>query len=136
MGAGKLRNREAITLASHRAREIGVVGLGYGGLPLAVAFAEAGLRVVGIEKDPQRLAALDTHDSYVEDVPAERLQPLVVSGKLQFTEDYTTLQEAEAVVVCLPTPLNEHREPNLSMQISGARDVAHNLRAGALERLS
>ena len=71
---------------SNRAREIGVVGLGYVGLPLAVAFAEAGLRVVGIEKD-RKLAALDTYDSYVEDVPAERLQPLVASGKLRLTDD-------------------------------------------------
>ncbi len=119
----------------YRAQEIGVVGLGYVGLPLAVAFAEAGLRVVGIEKDPQKLAALDTYDSYVEDVPAERLQPLVVSGKLRFTEDPTALEEAGAVLICLPTPLNEHREPDLSMLISGAEDVAHNLRAGALVAL-
>jgi UDP-N-acetyl-D-glucosamine dehydrogenase len=109
-----------------------VVGLGYVGLPLAVAFAEAGFRVVGIEKDPQKLAALDTYDSYVEDVPAESLQLIVASGRLRFTEDPTALKEAEAVVICLPTPLNEHREPDLSILMSGARDVAHNLRAGAL----
>ena len=112
-----------------------MVGIGYVGLPLAVAFAEAGLRVVGIEKDPERLAALDTYDSYVEDVPSERLQLLVASGKLRFTEDYRALKEAEAVVICLPTPLDEHREPNLSMLISGARDVARNLRSGALVAL-
>ena len=119
----------------HHPGQISVVGLGYVGLPLAVAFAEAGLRVVGVEKDPQKLAALDTYDSYVEDVPPERLRPLVDSGKLQFTEDYTALKEVEAVVICLPTPLNEHREPDLSMLISGARDVARNLRAGALVAL-
>ena len=112
-----------------------MVGIGYVGLPLAVAFAEAGLRVVGIEKDPEKLAALDTYDSYVEDVPSERLQLLVASGKLRFTEDYRALKEAEAVVICLPTPLDEHREPNLSMLISGARDVARNLRSGALVAL-
>jgi UDP-N-acetyl-D-glucosamine dehydrogenase len=116
----------------YRAQEIGVVGLGYVGLPLAVAFAEAGLRVVGIEKDPQKLAALDTYDSYVEDVPSERLQLLVASGKLRFTEDYRALKEVEAVIICLPTPLDEHREPDLSILISGVRDVARNLRAGAL----
>ena len=119
----------------NRAREIGVVGLGYVGLPLAVAFAEAGLRVVGIEKDTGKLAALDTYDSYVEDVPAERLQPLVASGKLRLTDDFTALNEVEAVIICLPTPLNEHREPDLSMLTSGARDVARNLRTGALVAL-
>ena len=115
--------------------QISVVGLGYVGLPLAVAFAEAGLHVVGVEKDPQKLAALNTYDSYVEDVPSERLRPLVESGKLQFTEAYTALKEVEAVVICLPTPLTEHREPDLSMLVSGVRDVARNLRAGALVAL-
>jgi len=119
----------------HHPEQISVVGLGYVGLPLAVAFAEAGLRVVGVEKDPQKLAALDTYDSYVEDVPPERLRSLVDSGKLQFTEDYAALKEVDAVVICLPTPLNEHREPDLSMLASGARNVARNLRAGALVAL-
>jgi len=68
----------------YRAWEKGVVGLGYVRLPLAVAFAEVGLRVVGIEKDSEKIAGLETCDSYVEDVPAEHLQPLVASGKLQF----------------------------------------------------
>jgi UDP-N-acetyl-D-glucosamine dehydrogenase len=122
-------------LMLHHPEQVSVVGLGYVGLPLAVAFAEAGLRVVGVEKDPQKLAALDTYDSYVEDVPPERLRSLVDSGKLRFTEDYTALKEVEAVVICLPTPLNEHREPDLSMLASGARDVARNLRAGALVAL-
>jgi UDP-N-acetyl-D-glucosamine dehydrogenase len=112
-----------------------VVGLGYVGLPLAVAFAEAGHRVVGIEKDPSKLATLDAYDSYVEDVPAERLQPLVAAGLLRFTAEYKSLEEVEAVVICLPTPLNEHREPDLSMLISGAKDVARNLCAGALVAL-
>jgi UDP-N-acetyl-D-glucosamine dehydrogenase len=118
----------------YRAREKGVVERRYVGLPLAVAFAEVGVRVVGIEKDSERLAVLDTYDSYVEDVPAERLQPLVASGKLQFTGDCRALKGAGAVVICLPTPLNEHRDPDLSM-FSGAREVARNLRVGALVAL-
>jgi UDP-N-acetyl-D-glucosamine dehydrogenase len=118
----------------YRAREKGVVGLGYVGLPLAVTFAEVGLRVVRIEKDSEKLAVLDTYDSYVEDVPAERLQPLVTSGKLQFTGDCRALKGAGAVMICLTRPLNEHREPDLSM-FSGAREVARNLRVGALVAL-
>lgn len=116
----------------HSIQNIGVVGLGYVGLPLAVAFAEAGLHVVGVEKDDQKLTALDARDSYVEDVPAERLQALVSSGKLRFTEDYAELEEVETVVICLPTPLNEHREPDLSLLTAGAREVARNLRNGTL----
>jgi UDP-N-acetyl-D-glucosamine dehydrogenase len=115
----------------YRAREKGVVGLQYVRLPLAVAFAEVGLRVDGIEKDSENIAVLDTCDSYVEDAPAEHLQPLVASGKLQFTGDCKALKGAGAVVICLPTPLNEHREPDLSM-FSDGREVARNLRVGAL----
>jgi UDP-N-acetyl-D-glucosamine dehydrogenase len=120
---------------SRPAESVGVVGLGYVGLPLALAFAEAGLRVVGVEKDPQKLAALDICDSYVESVPGERLQAVVSSGKLHFTEDYTAITEVEAVLICLPTPLNDHREPDLSILTAGARGVARNLRAGALVML-
>jgi UDP-N-acetyl-D-glucosamine dehydrogenase len=76
----------------YRAREKGVVGLGYVALSLAVAFAEVGLRVVGIENDSERVAALDTYDSYLEDLPAERLQPLVASGKVQFTGDFRAVK--------------------------------------------
>lgn len=118
----------------YRARERGVVGVGYVGLPLAVALAEVGLRVVGIERDSEKVAVLDTYGSYVEDVPAERLLPLIASSKLQFTGDCRVLKGAGAVVICLPTPMNEHREPDLSM-FSGAREVAHNLRVGALVAL-
>ncbi len=111
---------------------VGIVGLGYVGLPLAATFVEAGLSVIGIETDPNKLATLNSHDSYIEDVPAERLRPLMSSGKLQFTEDYAALEEAKDVVICLPTPLNKHREPDVSILVSGARSVARHLRPGAL----
>lgn len=111
---------------------VGIVGLGYVGLPLAVAFAEAGLPVVGIDTDPDKIATLNSGESYVEDVPARRLRPLLAAERLRFTGDYETLQEVETNVICLPTPLDEHREPDLSAVISGAREVARNLRPGAL----
>ncbi len=111
---------------------VGVIGLGYVGLPLATAFAEAGLSVIGVEADRDRLAILSAHDSYIEDIPADRLRPLVSSGKLRFTVDYAALGEARDVVICLPTPLNEQREPDISILISGARNVARHLRPGAL----
>jgi UDP-N-acetyl-D-glucosamine dehydrogenase len=111
---------------------IGIVGLGYVGLPLATAFAEAGLDVVGVEADPVKIAALNAQDSYVEDAPAARLEPLLTSGRLKITDDYEVLREAEAIVICLPTPLNEHREPDLSILVSGMKSVAENLRDGVL----
>jgi UDP-N-acetyl-D-glucosamine dehydrogenase len=112
---------------------VGVVGLGYVGLPVAVAFAEAGLAVVGVEKDPDRVAALDAGDSYVADVPAERIKPLTVSsGRLRPTGRHEALAEVDAVVICLPTPLDEHREPDLSAVVEGVGAVARHLRPGAL----
>lgn len=111
---------------------VGVVGLGYVGLPLAVAFAEAGLSVVGIESDRAKVAALEKGESYIEDVPSERLHPLLSSRKLRATNDYSVLGDVESVLICLPTPLDDNREPDLSMLVSGAREVARNLCHGAL----
>ena len=111
---------------------VGIIGMGYVGLPLAAAFAEAGLSVVGIEKDPDKVAALEGGDSYVEDVPSARLAPLLSSGRLRATGDYSALGEAGAVLVCLPTPLDANREPDLSILTSGVRAVRPHLRPGAL----
>ncbi len=97
---------------------VGIIGLGYVGLPLAVAFADAGLWVVGIERDLDKVAALSAGDSYVEDIPSGRLEPLVSSGRLQATGDYSALAEAEAILICLPTPLDANREPDLSILVS------------------
>ncbi len=109
---------------------VGTLRMGYVGLP--PAFAEARLSVVGIERDPGKVAALEGGDSYVEDVPSGRLAPLVSSGRLRATGDYSALGEAEAVLVCLPTPLDANREPDLSVLISGVRDAAPHLCPGAL----
>jgi UDP-N-acetyl-D-glucosamine dehydrogenase len=115
-----------------KVESVGVIGLGYVGLPLAVAFAEAGLSVVGVERDQTKIAALEKGESYIEDVSSERLHPLLSSGKLRATSDYSVLGDIEAVLICLPTPLDDNREPDLSELVAGAREVAHNLRLGAL----
>ncbi len=118
--------------ASQGTKRVGIVGLGYVGLPLAVAFTEAGYDVVGVEVDREKVALLNSGDSYVEDVDVRRLQHSISSGKLQATDDFTVLAGVDAVVICLPTPLNEHREPDLSILVSGAREVARNLREKTL----
>ncbi len=117
---------------SQGVQRIGIVGLGYVGLPLAVAFAEAGIPVVGVDKDLKKLAALNVGESYIEDVAERRLRPLFAAEVLRPTKDYAMLEEAEAVVICLPTPLSEHREPDLSVVVEGAEAVARHLRPGAL----
>lgn len=111
---------------------VGIVGLGYTGLPLAVAFAEAGLYVVGVEKDLSKLAMLNSGESYVEDVSSARLLPLLAKKNLCLTNDYSMLREVEANIICLPTPVDEYQEPDLSIVVEGATSLAENLRPGAL----
>jgi UDP-N-acetyl-D-glucosamine dehydrogenase len=111
---------------------IGVIGLGYVGLPLAVAFAESGARVVGVDLDARRVAAVAAGRSFIEDVPAATLAPLVRAGRLDATHDVTALKEADAVVICVPTPLGKSKEPDISFIVSAADAVASIIRAGQL----
>src|SRR5256714_14271714 len=101
---------------------IGIVGLGYVGLPLAVAFAEAGHEVIGIDVDSQRVAAVNQGSSHVEDVPSTRLRG--VEDRLVATTSYAELERAEAILVCVPTPLSANREPELGALIDAAAALA------------
>src|ERR671929_1833969 len=107
---------------------IGIVGLGYVGLPLAVAFAEAGCDVIGIDVDAGKVAALSDGRSHVEDIPDTRL-----AGALErctFSTRFVELHEAEAILVCVPTPLTRNREPDLGPLLAAARALAGVIRAG------
>jgi UDP-N-acetyl-D-glucosamine dehydrogenase len=110
--------------------KIGIVGLGYVGLPLAVAFAEAENDVVGLDLDPAKVEALGRGESYVEDVPAAVLGPL--GERLRPTGDCAELAECEAIVVCVPTPLTESREPDLTYLLDSAASLSEVLQAGQL----
>ncbi|MBA2558017.1 MAG: nucleotide sugar dehydrogenase [Chloroflexi bacterium] len=111
---------------------VGVIGLGYVGLPLATYFAEAGLEVIGVDSDPSKVEAVNAGRSYIEDVPSEQLAPLTASGALRATADASSLREAEAILICLPTPLDDHRNPDLTAVTAGAEIAAANLAPGAL----
>jgi UDP-N-acetyl-D-glucosamine dehydrogenase len=110
--------------------KIGIVGLGYVGLPLAVAFAEAGHEVRGLDLDPAKVAALNAGRSYIEDVPDSVLAPL--GERLRASADYAEMAGCEAVVVCVPTPLTSSREPDLTYLIEAASSIAAVLVAGQL----
>jgi UDP-N-acetyl-D-glucosamine dehydrogenase len=101
---------------------IGVVGLGYVGLPLAVAFAEEGHDVVGLEADPRKIDALAEGRSYIEDVSSERLADL--DGQLIPTSRFPDLSSCDAVIICVPTPLTNYREPDLSYMVDAATSLA------------
>jgi UDP-N-acetyl-D-glucosamine dehydrogenase len=109
---------------------IGIVGLGYVGLPLAVTFAEAGQDVVGIELDHRKVERLRAGSSYIEDVSDERLR--AVAGRLTATSRYAELAPVEAIIICVPTPLTANREPDLGPLLSSAQAVADHLQRGQL----
>jgi len=111
---------------------VGVVGLGYVGLPLAVAFGQAGLRVVGIEVDPDKVARLNRGKSYVPDVPEAQLAELVQHGRFTATSDYAALHAADAIIICVPTPLRKTRDPDMSYILSAAEGVIPHVRPGRL----
>lgn len=111
---------------------VGVIGLGYVGLPLAVVFAEAGVPVVGLDVIDEKVAAINRGISHIEDVPSERLAPLTGSGMLRASTDLDELPGLEAIIICLPTPLDEHREPDLGAVLGAARDIAPRLQRGQL----
>src|SRR5580765_5934806 len=91
---------------------IGIVGLGYVGLPLAVEFAKAGFHVTGIDVQEHKIAAINSGDSYVQDVENKTLKPLVDSGYLRATSDFSVVAEMDTVNICVPTPLRKTKDPD------------------------
>src|SRR4051812_6294693 len=108
--------------------KIGIVGLGYVGLPLAVAFAEAGCEVVGVDVDAGRVAALREGRSHIEDIADDRLGPVL--ARCMFTTRFVELHEADAILVCVPTPLTRNREPDLGPLLGAAQALAGVIRSG------
>ena len=109
---------------------IGIVGLGYVGLPLAVAFAGAGEDVIGVDVDASKIAGLRAGESHIEDIPPEWLER--VSDRIEYTTRAVDLHEAEAILVCVPTPLNPNREPDLGPLLGAARTIAGVMARGQL----
>ncbi len=116
-------------IASRQAT-VGIVGLGYAGLPLAMAFAEAGFDVTGVDLNEERVRAVQHRLSYLVDVPAERYDRL--AGRMAATSDYGAIAELDTVTICVPTPLSKTRTPDLQYIVSAAESVAENLRPGQL----
>ncbi len=117
---------------NERAARVGVIGLGYVGLPLAVAFAEAGFSVIGLDVSAEKVAALNSGKSYIPDIPTEQLALLAKSGKLRATSSYADLRDVDAVSVCVPTPLRKTKDPDMSYVISASDSIAEIVHAGML----
>ena len=112
--------------------KIAVIGMGYVGLPLAVVFAEAGVEVVGIENDPDRCGRINAGESYIVDVSNEALKPLADKRLITATPDYAATGDCDADIICLPTPLNANREPDLTLVKEATKLLAGYLQKGQL----
>lgn len=119
-----------LTQLQNRTAVVSVLGLGYVGLPLAVVFAEAGYRVIGIDPIQSKVDALNRGESYVMDVPSGTVARLVKAGKLKATTDFAAIQEVDAVSICVPTPLRKTGDPDLSFIVNAAEDLAKYIHPG------
>ncbi len=122
----KINNKSAV---------IGIIGLGYVGLPLGLEFASKGFKVIGFDIDPNKIPVLNRGKSYIKHISGDRIKQAVKSGKFAATSDFSRLPEADAIIICVPTPLNEHREPDMTYIVSTAEVIQKYLRKGQLVSL-
>jgi UDP-N-acetyl-D-glucosamine dehydrogenase len=115
-----------------RTATIGIVGLGYVGLPLAVAFAEAGFRVMGVDLTRQKVDLINGGESYIPDIPSDSLAVQVEAGRLQAYDSYDILSEADVVSVCVPTPLRKTKDPDMTYVVQATESIAAMRHAGML----
>jgi len=117
---------------TNRTAKVGVVGLGYVGLPLAVEFGQAGFPVTGIDLDARKVGQLNRGESYIQDVPSSAVAPLVASGKLSATTDPGAVRDFDTINICVPTPLRKTKDPDLSFVVSAVEAIAGHLHPGML----
>jgi len=118
-------------IRSRRAR-VGVVGLGYVGLPLAVEYAKAGFPVTGIDISEAKTRRVNAGDSYVGDIPSSTLAPLVAAAKLRATADFSAILDLDTINICVPTPLRKTKDPDMSYIVSACQEIAKHFHAGML----
>jgi UDP-N-acetyl-D-glucosamine dehydrogenase len=126
-----MKNQLLEKLNSKTAR-VGVVGLGYVGLPLAVEFAHAGFHVTGLDIDERKTSKLNAGESYIQDIPTSVLQPLVASGKLDATTDFSVIRDLDTINICVPTPLSKAKDPDMTFVNSAVESIAANFGKGKL----
>src|SRR5678810_877653 len=123
---------EIIALITNKQARIGVIGLGYVGLPLVVVFVANGFNGCGFEVDSEKARQINAGTSYIGDVPSRRLKDVVDAGRLEATTDFQHLRECDAIIICVPTPLRKTKEPDVSYILAAAEQIQKNLRRGQL----
>lgn len=115
-----------------RTAHVGIIGLGYVGLPLAMAFAQAGVRVTGVDVDASKCARLNAGESTVEDVSSASLATALAAGRFRATADYAALSECDVTIICVPTPLSKSKSPDISYILAAAEGLAPQVHEGML----
>jgi len=118
-------------IETHQA-SVGVVGLGYVGLPLVVEFAQAGFCVTGIDVQQSKVDAINRGESYIQDIPTAALEPLVKSGKVRATTDFTAVRDLDTINICVPTPLRKTKDPDMSFIVNACQEIAKSFHPGTL----
>jgi len=117
---------------ANRTARVGIVGLGYVGLPLAVEFAKAGFSVTGIDAVESKVERINAGDSYIQDVNGNDVLTLVESGKLRATSDFSLVAELDTLNICVPTPLRKTKDPDMSYIVAACQEVAKYFHPGSL----
>jgi UDP-N-acetyl-D-glucosamine dehydrogenase len=125
-------SNDLLNKLNERRAVVGVIGLGYVGLPLAAEFAGAGLKVIGFDLDESRVATINSGRSYIPDVATGTIKSLVEQGKLKASCDFSHLSETDAVIICVPTPLRKTKEPDISYILAAAEQVTAHLHSPQL----
>src|SRR5216684_3380054 len=123
---------EIINLIKDQRARVGVIGLGYVGLPLLTEFAGKGLNATGFEVDQDKVTKLNSGQSYIGDVASELIKEAVAAGRLRATTDFDHLKECDAIIICVPTPLRKTKEPDVSFILAAAEEIKKRLRRGQL----
>jgi UDP-N-acetyl-D-glucosamine dehydrogenase len=121
-----------IALITNKGVRVGVIGLGYVGLPLAVEFAHTGFEAIGFEVDERKASEINAGRSYIGDVNSSSVKELVTAGRLSATTDFRHLGSCDAIIICVPTPLRKTKEPDISYILAAAEQIKLNLRRGQL----
>lgn len=130
-----MRNFKSFDLKSkivNKKAVVGVIGLGYVGLPLAVEFAKAGFHVVGIDTDSNKIARLNRGESYIGDISSEEVKLIKEKGSFSATNEYSVIKSLDAIIICVPTPLRKTREPDVSYILAAAEQIAKYFSKGKL----
>jgi UDP-N-acetyl-D-glucosamine dehydrogenase len=124
--------KELLKKIESKQASVGIVGLGYVGLPLAVEFARAGFKVTGIDIDAAKVEALNRGESYIQDIPTSVLGPLVKAGKIKATTDFAVVAGLDTINICVPTPLRKTKDPDMSYIVNSCQEVAKYFHPGVL----